>query len=92
MHPYHEEANGEIAPKVRDAVMDVVQLNFTMVERKLNEHATAINTISSDQRRLKRNFEDLEARFGRIERGGGGLQSSKCAQYCRWSIKDTRTI
>ena len=59
------------------AVKDVVQQNFTMVERKLNEHATAINTISSDQRRLKRNFEDLEARFGRIERGGGGLQSSK---------------
>jgi ATP-dependent Clp protease ATP-binding subunit ClpB len=25
MHPYHEEPNGDIAPKVRDAVMDVVQ-------------------------------------------------------------------
>jgi ATP-dependent Clp protease ATP-binding subunit ClpB len=27
MHPYHEEPNGDIAPKVRDAVMDVVQRN-----------------------------------------------------------------
>jgi ATP-dependent Clp protease ATP-binding subunit ClpB len=25
MHPYHEEPNGEIAPSVRDAVLDVVQ-------------------------------------------------------------------
>jgi len=25
MHPYHEEPNGEIAPNVRDAVMNVVQ-------------------------------------------------------------------
>jgi ATP-dependent Clp protease ATP-binding subunit ClpB len=25
MHPYHEEPNGEIAPTVRDAVLDVVQ-------------------------------------------------------------------
>jgi ATP-dependent Clp protease ATP-binding subunit ClpB len=28
MHPYHEEPNGDIAPKVRDAVMDVVQQNY----------------------------------------------------------------
>ena len=28
IHPYHEEANGDIAPKVRDAVMDVVQYNY----------------------------------------------------------------
>ncbi|TVY20094.1 Mitochondrial heat shock protein 78 [Lachnellula arida] len=28
IHPYHEEANGEIAPKVRHAVMDVVQRNY----------------------------------------------------------------
>jgi ATP-dependent Clp protease ATP-binding subunit ClpB len=28
MHPYHEEPNGDIAPKVRDAVMDVVQGNY----------------------------------------------------------------
>ncbi|TVY89853.1 Heat shock protein 78, mitochondrial [Lachnellula willkommii] len=28
IHPYHEEANGVIAPKVRHAVMDVVQRNY----------------------------------------------------------------
>ncbi|KAG0649697.1 Heat shock [Hyphodiscus hymeniophilus] len=28
LHPYHEELNGDIAPKVRDAVMDVVQHNY----------------------------------------------------------------
>ena len=28
LHPYHEVANGDIAPKVRDAVMDVVQRNY----------------------------------------------------------------
>jgi ATP-dependent Clp protease ATP-binding subunit ClpB len=28
LHPYHEEASGDIAPKVRDAVMDVVQRNY----------------------------------------------------------------
>ncbi|CZS90684.1 hypothetical protein WAI453_004026 [Rhynchosporium graminicola] len=28
MHPYSEEANGEIAPEVRDAVMDVVNNNY----------------------------------------------------------------
>jgi len=27
LHPYHEEANGEIAPKIRSAVMDTVQRN-----------------------------------------------------------------
>jgi ATP-dependent Clp protease ATP-binding subunit ClpB len=27
LHPYHEEENGDIAPKVKDAVMDVVQRN-----------------------------------------------------------------
>ncbi|KAL3420890.1 Heat shock protein 78 (ATPase) [Phlyctema vagabunda] len=27
-HPYQEEANGDIAPKVRDAVMDVVSTNY----------------------------------------------------------------
>ncbi|TVY85138.1 Mitochondrial heat shock protein [Lachnellula suecica] len=28
LHPYHEDANGEIAPKIRNAVMDVVQRNY----------------------------------------------------------------
>ncbi|TVY44488.1 Heat shock protein, mitochondrial [Lachnellula subtilissima] len=28
LHPYHEEANGDIAPKVRNAVMDVVAQNY----------------------------------------------------------------
>ena len=28
LHPYHEDSNGDIAPKVRDAVMDVVQHNY----------------------------------------------------------------
>ena len=28
LHPYHEESNGDIAPKVRDAVMDVVQHSY----------------------------------------------------------------
>jgi ATP-dependent Clp protease ATP-binding subunit ClpB len=26
-HPYHEEANGDVAPKIKDAVMDVVTRN-----------------------------------------------------------------
>jgi ATP-dependent Clp protease ATP-binding subunit ClpB len=28
MHPYHEDPNGDIAPRVRDAVMNVVQHNY----------------------------------------------------------------
>lgn len=28
LHPYHEEPNGDIAPKVREAVMEVVQRNY----------------------------------------------------------------
>ena len=27
LHPYHEETNGNISPKVREAVMDVVRRN-----------------------------------------------------------------
>ena len=43
MHPYHEEANGEIAPKVRDAVMDVVQRNC-----KLYRHFPPIRLTIAD--------------------------------------------
>ena len=28
LHPYHEEPNGDVSPKVRDAVMDIVSHNY----------------------------------------------------------------
>ena len=31
IHPYHEEPNGDISPKIRDAVMDVVQRNCKII-------------------------------------------------------------
>lgn len=45
IHPYHEEANGEIAPKIRNAVMDVVQRNCKF-HPSTSHHFQPILTVS----------------------------------------------